>query len=458
MNVSYAKSFDERRSRGAVPKMNQATGKHFKQARGGYGLVAPTLLGAAILCPGLALFTVGGVSLQPFYAISALIVAQAVVAKPQALLISGVYILGAVAAMLASVAFGFIGSTKIAMFSGAALAIAFAGLFAVVVDDRARSVFMKSIVFSAAVSGLIAVGQALFSSLTGVRILLTNNQNFSLIAPLGRGSAFTPEPSVLGAMLAFGLAIAVLPEAEFLSIKTSKAKRTIAAVLLLAGLVATRSTATLAFLALVAILALYTARDRRAALKMVLQLSLVAAISLPAFWVLYSERLERSDATRSSIYRYEKMLTGINIWKQHPLTGAGLGAVSDASFFGASSSYSSGFRFEKTRTVIRRGVDSEFIRILAEEGVVGILAHYWPIIAALFSIPFLGRKVALSMFVCAIPLLWSLTMSGYRDVPFGMLPTATALALIALFVSRAGSVRSGDLGTRTSANVIAEYI
>lgn len=425
--------------------MKQATEKHLKQF-GGYGRVTPALLGAAVLCPGLSLFSVGGVSLQPFYAVSALIFVQAIVARPQVLFIGGVYIFGAIAAMLSSVAFGFTGSTKIVAFSGAALAVAFTALLAVLFDGRARSIFMKSIVVSAAISSVVAVGQAVFSSLTGARILLTNNQNFSLIAPLGRGSAFTPEPSVLGAMLAFGLAILVLPEDEFLGVRISRGKRIIVAVLLLAGLVATRSTATVLFLAVVAILALYTARNRRAALKMVLQLSLVAAVSLPVFWALYSERLERADATRSSIYRYEKMLTGINIWKQYPLTGAGLGAVSDASFFGASSSYSSGFRFEKTRTVIRRGVDSETIRILAEEGVFGILAHYWPLIGAICAMAMYGRRVSVSMLACAVPLFWSMTMSGYRDVPFGMLPIAIALSLAAIFTLRAKQSRIGFHG------------
>ena len=121
-------------------------------------------------------------------------------------------------------------------------------------------------------------------------------------------------------------------------------------------------------------------------------------------------------------WRLMKVDAGIRIFEANPVVGAGLGLVSDSDYF---ESYLVIPPDLAWNTEPRKGVDSTAIRILAETGILGLAAFYYPLVVCFRRMRTLCKAPAFgTIAILSLGLLFSqIFMSGYRDQIIFLLPS-----------------------------------
>ena len=312
-------------------------------------------------------------------------------------------------------------STVYALLQGTYLVLGGIAFTAICSTSDHRQAFVRGYLAGALVSSIVAFGQATYSTATGNTIAFANNINFSIVEPNGRGAAFTPEPSVL-AMLLIPALLCWWCERQMESGLLARWQRGWLALFTLAlGLLATKSSSLLYLPALIAAVSALQCANLRALAKSMGGILMLTAAAGGVFLHIYSGRLENNDASASETWRSTKMLAGIAIFEAYPMSGAGLGRVSDVDFFSPYMDVPADLSWNDEP---RKGIDSTAIRILAETGLIGFATMYYPILLffrrarLLFQSATFGGIGALSY-----GLLFGQTfISGYRDQLAVLLP------------------------------------
>jgi hypothetical protein len=295
------------------------------------------------------------------------------------------------------------------------------------VDPRDRACFLNGFLSGAGVSSILALAQVALSQSIGFYPKVTNNQNFSLIAPADRGVAFTPEASILATLLIPATLIAYLAWRGRWPSAWPPFTHGAFVILLLAGLLITRSSSLFLLPVLLVGYELFAATDPRVLLRRGAAALLGAAVILMLFLPHYQARLDRSDAQYSTMGRAEKLMAGIRIFSEHPVTGAGLGMVSDPNFFDPYVVHVADWSWQKNSS--RKGIDSSVLRTAAESGLLGLFALYYPVFLALGAAKraLLNPEYAAPAVLAISLLLSQALVTGYRDLPFMLLPMAILL-------------------------------
>ena len=417
-------------------------------------LLAATI-GALCLTPGLAFVNFRDFGLQPV--LLALIAFLPLIGLPGIRLpaASLVWIILAWAALAIGTAASLAPavSARYFVFQGGTTLIGGLVFAAIVGSARQRRAFLTGYFLGATASAVIAIGQLAITSLGGPPIALANNVNFSLVAPVARGAAFTPEPSTLAALLIPALLV------SWVEMKTARpelpalARSRVAFILLALGAFSTKSSS-LFFLPLLLIAAEFGTRDRwldrgRGSLKVIA----FAAVTSVLFASLYGTRLENLDAQNSSDWRVAKMAAGLAIFASYPWLGAGLGSVSEEDFFEPYLTIPENLSWS---TEPRKGVDSTVVRTLAETGVVGFVVTYLPVLAFIVRPRLPSAPCLRAMVVLGSGLLFSQAfLVGYRDFPVFLLPLIlfAAIVVVPKAATATGQGRlSGVPPARLSAN------
>jgi hypothetical protein len=195
-------------------------------------------------------------------------------------------------------------------------------------------------------------------------------------------------------------------------------------VLLLAGLIATRSSILLLSPAILLATALFSAPDWKgfvaSSRRMLITLSVAGIFFLP----LYQTRIQGgNDAGWSEAWRMLKISTGLKIFADNPILGAGPGYVSDPASFSRYLEIPPSLAWMADQS--RKGVDSTPVRLLAEGGVLGFLLAYYPVLV-------FWRKARVAartndwrpLFSLALPLIFVQAVAiGYRDLIMLLLPS-----------------------------------
>jgi hypothetical protein len=377
------------------------------------GALLPGLIGASCLLPGIAIGTIGDLGVQPIIPLLALylcLVAMLRLRLPRQPLLWMALLLIAYAA---STIFAAVPSTSLLFgaLQGAYLLLGGIAFTAICSTASHRQALAQGYMTSALVSSVIAFVQAVYSTLSGHTIGLANNSNFSIVQPYGRGAAFTPEPAVLASLLIPAFLCCWFERQGNGRLLAPWQHGWTALTILTLGLLSTKSTSLFYLPALFAAVSLLQSRSIRHFVKG------VGGI----FLHFYGSRLSNNDAASSEAWRATKMLAGISIFEAHPLTGAGIGLVSDSNFFAPYMDIPADLRWN---TEPRKGIDSTTIRILAESGLLGFAAAYYPILVFFRR----ARALFLSPAFCGIGglsyglLFAQVFISGYRDQVVLLLP------------------------------------
>jgi len=152
--------------------------------------------------------------------------------------------------------------------------------------------------------------------------------------------------------------------------------------------------------------------------KILIPLALAAVVYLP----LYGTRTVTPDADSSMAWRLTKVEAGIDIFEANPVVGAGLGLVSDSDYFESYLVIPPDLAWNREP---HKGVDSTAIRILAEAGILGFVAFYYPLVLCFRRMRALCKAPAFSTIaILSLGLLFSqIFMSGYRDQIIFLLPS-----------------------------------
>lgn len=392
-----------------------------------------TLLAGSVgffsVTPGLAIAHLGGVGVQPIVPSLLAYIALLPISRTPLPTQTTIWILlSLVAAALATItSLSPAVSAKYLLLQGlyvVTAGVAFAGL---VGNPRHRRAFLTGYLAAAMISSVAAIVQATYTIAGGEPIGLANNANFLLVAPPGRGAAFTPEPSVLAALLIPALLVSWFeiraPDSALAGCMRGRA----IFLLILLGLLATRSSSMIALPFLLIIAEIFHGRSWPERGRAIVRVGVLVAVVAVAFAMLYGARLENAQAQNSGEWRLAKIAAGLKVFAAHPLLGVGIGIISDADFFEGYIDIPDALAWS---TEPRKGVDSAIVRALAETGIVGFALTYYPL-AAFFS---RARELARSppfraLGMLSIGLLLSqLILSGYRDLPIFLLPLAAFAA------------------------------
>ena len=382
-------------------------------------------IGFSCVTPGIAVATLGGIGIQP----ALLLFAVYCFVFPLSLCIS----LQPMLWMLANVA-GFILSSALAAPSSAGAGYAALqsvyygaagfGFSTILSLPRHRRALVNGYVAAALVSSVVGIVQAIFTEATGLALVLANNENFSLAGQIGRAVAFTPEASVLASLLLPAFFCVWFDRGGRDSALAAPLRGRFALALLLAGLVATRSTTLLAAPAVLLATAAFLERDWRAFLAASGRIVAVVAIAGLPFLTLYQARIGITDeAGWSRTWRELKIDAGLRIFEDNPVLGAGIGYVSDPARFSPHLVVPRHMAWLRDNTL--KGVDSTPVRILAEGGTLGLLLAYYPILAFWRKARVLAASPEWrSVFSLCLPLLVAQTITlGYRDLFIMLLPS-----------------------------------
>ncbi len=402
--------------------------------------IIAALVGFACLMPAISVATVGSLGLQP---VLPLLVLHWILSPPLALKVpvqpmlwAFLNILAVFAAAALSVATASIGFAVLHSVLFAAVGVGFGTLLAVPADRRA---FLNGYLASALVSSVLGIAQAVVTQITGEPWVMVNSANFVLLEDVtGRAAAFTPEASVLAALLLPALCCVWFERTNPSSVVWPPFRSLGALVLLGAGLLATRSSILLVAPAAMAATVCFLEPSWRKFFGSMGRLLLIIGVAGLAFLPLYQRRVGNNDeAGWSRAWRALKIETGWRIFTEEPLLGAGPGYVSDVSQFSR--------RLHIPRDMAwmtrepRKGVDSTPVRILAETGLVGFLLTYYPLLAFWRKARALaGRADFRPLYSMCPPLLLAQVVSiGYRDVIMLLFPCVVfALAADARLVER----------------------
>jgi hypothetical protein len=405
------------------------------------GLAAIT--GIALTMPGVSLLTAGGVGLQPLLPLLAAVVALGLLERrrvPAAVLIWMLLVgLGLALAGVFSRDPG--DSLAYFVFQFATTVLAALGFGLLLADAGLRRAFLNGYIFGALVSAAISILQFVSSSFFGFAFRLANNENFKLIAPWGRGMAFTAEASLLATVLMPALLAVYLERTRDDSVILPRFRSLPALLLLLAGYLACKSSTIVILVPALLLAETLMRRDLLGALRKYAKHLVFGAALAAVFVPLYESRLEQTDAQFSSIGRAEKILAGLSIGLDYPLFGAGLGRVSDPLFFDPYVEHLADWSWQEF-DVPEKGIDSTVVRTLAESGAVGLVTAYYPVLLLLFAAAAAARHADLRPFVpIAVCLLFSQTLvSGYRDLTIFYLPLVIGV-LVPLFAAASEPAR-----------------
>jgi hypothetical protein len=387
------------------------------------GTLAAGLIGVTCLLPGVSIASIGDIGVQPilfFLAIHLFLVAILRLRLPLQPLLWIMLVLGTYAA---SVAFSTAPSSSelYASLQGAYLLLGGISFTAICCTARHRAAFVKGYMTAALFSSLVAFVQAVYSTATGNSITLANNSNFSIVDAYGRGAAFTPEPSVLATLLIPAFLCWWCDRQTESGLLASWQRGWKAFFVLALGLLATKSSSLLYLPALIGIVSALQCTNIRVFAKSMGTLLILSIAAGGIFLNLYSSRLANNDATASSAWRTTKILAGISIFETYPAVGAGIGRVSDTDFFGPYMDVPPELSWN---TEPRKGIDSTTIRILAESGLIGFVAMYYPVVLFFRRARKLFQSAAFSSIGgLAYGLLFTQTfISGYRDQLVLLLP------------------------------------
>ncbi len=405
------------------------------------GSIVASLIGMACLLPGLSFATIGDIGIQPIVplmAIYLLLVALLRLRLPLSPLLWIVLVLGA---YVTSLAFSVSPSNSqlYAAFQGGYLLLGGIAFTAVCSTRHHRYAFIQGYMTASLVSSLAAFGQAAYSTATGSTFTLANNSNFSIVQAYGRGAAFTPEPSALATLLIPAFLCWWCEHQAGGGLLARWQRGWMALSVLALGLLATKSSSLLYLPALITVVSALQCTNVRAFVKSMGGILLLTATAGGIFLNFYSSRLENNDAVASEAWRTTKMLAGIAIFETYPATGAGLGRVSDVAFFSPYMDIPPDLSWNEEP---RKGIDSTGIRILAETGLIGFAATYYPILLFFRRARRLFQSIAFSgIGGLSYGLLFTQTfISGYRDQLAVLLP----MVAFATAASVLGVVHRGD--------------
>jgi len=398
-------------------------------------------IGFSLFLSGMAVFQAGPVAVQPILLLAPAYLLVALAAGPRL----GPGVLVWLLAGLVSLALGtlFSGDPRYSAFYFVIQAMPLLlfgltfGLILSRTDDTGA--FLSGYVLGAAVSSLLCVAQFTSSSVFGVEISVTNNSNFALVAPKGRGVGFTPEAALLAILLIPAIALLYAERGATDSLLPARLRHPALLVLIGAGLVCTRSSSMVLLPLVLLAVDLLRSGNVGGFLKRSRLLVALGGVLLLVFVPLYSLRLERNDAQASTTYRLEKLLAGAEMFLEHPVQGAGLGRVSDAGFFDGYVEHRKDWSWRGEEE--RKGVDSWTLRLAAEGGLIALIAFYYPLLRPV--VPALRRSPAgraLLSLGFALLVMQAL-ISGYRDQPYFYLP------LIVFALAGTGALATGRGGT-----------
>lgn len=386
------------------------------------------LLAAAIgffsLTPGLSIGSVRGVGVQPlvvllfFYGV--LIPARNGRLRIQPL----IWLTLTLISYVASTIFSHSPSVSIpfAVMQGAYVivgAIAFSGVLGI---PEERQSFARGYVTAALFSSVVAFGQLIYTATVGVAISLANNVNFAIVPIYDRGAAFTPESSALAALLLPAILVCWFEHQKGAGLLAPWQRNWPALLLLALGLVSTKSSS-LMYAPILFVLAAAFQSSRpsefvRSVGRVLVPLAAAAIVYLP----LYATRTVTTDADSSMAWRLTKIAAGIRIFEANPFVGAGIGLVSDSDYFDSYLVIPPDLAWT---TEPRKGVDSTAIRILAETGLIGFAAFYYPLAGSFRRMRALCKAPAFcTIAIFSLGLLFSqIFISGYRDEIIFLLPS-----------------------------------
>jgi O-antigen ligase len=409
------------------------------------GTLLAGLIGASCLLPGLAIVTIGDIGVQPVIPLLAIYLGLIAMLRLRVPLQPLLWIMLVIVAYAASTMFSASPSDSVVFAGMQGIYLLLGGLSfaAICCTARHRQAFVQGFVTSALVSSVVAFLQAAYSIATGNTIALANNANFSIVEAYGRGAAFTPEPSVLAGLLIPVILCCWFERQGDGRVLAPWQRGWWALAIVALGLLSTKSTSLFYLPALFALISALQSRSVRHFVKSMAGMLILAIALGGIFLSSYNSRLP-DDASASQAWRQTKMLAGISIFEDYPITGAGVGLVSDSDFFGPYMNIPADLSWNNEP---RKGIDSTAIRVLAESGLIGFAATYYPILIffrrarTLFQSPAFNGIGGLSYGL----LFAQFFISGYRDQIVLLLPmVAFAIAGNALGVARATAKRSHD--------------
>ncbi|WP_119169280.1 hypothetical protein [Algihabitans albus] len=393
--------------------------------------------GVALTMPGISLLNAGGIGIQPLLPLLGAVIAAGVIARggiPIGAL--GWLMMIGIALALSSLASVDPGASLL-YFTFQLVTAALAALgFGYLLSERSlRVAFLNGYIFGALVSAAASVLQFATSTFLGFAFRLANNQNFELLAPWGRGMAFTAEASLLATVMMPALLAVYLERQREDSVILPIFRTLPAMLLLLAGYVASKSSTIVFLLPALLLAETLMQRDLFGALRKYARHLVFFLLLAAAFFPIYQSRLAATDAQFSSAGRLEKMVAGIAIAGDHPVFGAGPGMVSDPIFFDPYVNHIVDWSW-KDFDVPDKGIDSAVIRTLAESGGFGLLATYYPVLLLFLAAAAMARRPDIRPFLpIAICLLFSQSLvSGYRDLTIFYLPLV--IGAVGAFICR----------------------
>jgi hypothetical protein len=405
------------------------------------------LVGASCLLPGLAVATVGDIAVQPVIPILAIYIVFVALLRLRLPLQPLLWMMLVLVSYVISTALSTspANSTLYASLQGSYLLLGGIAFTAICGTAGHRRAFVRGYMGGALLSSLIGFAQAVYSIASGNAIALANNSNFSIVGAYGRGAAFTPEPSALAALLIPALLCWWLEHQAGSGLLARWQRGWLALFVLAIGLLATKSSSLLYIPALIAVVSALQCANLRAFIKGVSGIAILTIAVGGVFLHFYSSRLENNDAIASEAWRETKMLAGITIFETYPIAGAGIGRVSDPDFFAPYMDIPPDLRWNQEP---RKGIDSTAIRTLAELGLLGFAATYYPIFAffrrarTLFQTASFNGIAGLSYGL----LFTQIFISGYRDQIVLWLPmVAFAIAGNAVALAYRGDRRRQDM-------------
>ena len=381
--------------------------------------------GVALTMPGVSLLHAGGIGVQPLLPLLAAVIAMGVIARGGVPIgaLGWLMMVGTALALSALTSVDPGASLLYFAFQVTTAALAALGFGYLLAERSLRVAFLNGYIFGALLSAAASVLQFTTSTFLGFAFRLANNQNFELIAPWGRGMAFTAEASLLATVMMPALLAVYLERQREDSAILPLFRSLPALLLLLAGYVASKSSTIIFLLPALLLAETLMQRDLFGALKKYARHLVFFVLLAAVFFPLYQSRLAATDAQFSSAGRLEKMLAGFSIAGDHPVLGAGPGMVSDPAFFDPYVNHIVDWSW-KAFDMPDKGIDSAVIRTLAESGGFGLLATYYPVLLLFAAAAAMARRPDLRPFLpIAICLLFSQSLvSGYRDLTIFYLP------------------------------------
>ncbi len=405
------------------------------------GKLLAASVGFFSLMPGVAIVTVGGVGVQPVIVMLLLYAGLLPFLNAKLPIQSLIWVLLTLISYAVSTVFSASSSFSIpyAAMQGIYLMLGAMGFSAILNVPDQRQEFARGYVTGALLSSVVAFFQLLYTIAGGGAISFANNANFSIVAAYDRGAAFTPESSALAALL-IPAALGCWFERQAGGGLLAPWQRSWAALTVLGlGLASTKSSSLMYFPILFLLVSAFQSRRFPEFLSSVGKVLIPIAIAGLVFIPLYSTRIASTDADLSMAWRLTKILAGIDIFAANPVIGAGVGLVSDSDYFEPYLDIPPNLGWN---TDPRKGVDSTAIRVLAETGLIGFAAFYFPILVFFRHARRLSRSPEFRVIATmSLGLLFSqFFISGYRDQVIFLLP--------AVLFAIAGGVRVSAIGSR----------